>query len=197
MSTTPSPFIDHAEPILRGEPAITDDQRSQLWDIFHGSKDPNELVSKLMPMAVPDDLKQQLYDKKKLSVPAVAPLDKVTDAVNRIAQLDPKVRETVEASPNLLKAFTSAATAPEKTESAPAGASKPASKGKQAAGPKKTASAAPSVTPDIPATPPGHVLARASDGGMYHLPQENVEAAKGLDPGLQILHAEPSETEGA
>ena len=185
-----TPFIDHAAPILAGDPAITDEQRANLWDVFNNSKDHNELAQHLQAMiAVPDDTKQALFDAKKKAVPPVEPLDKVTAAIARIKQIPPDVLEMAESHPNVLKAITSAATTPEKGAGEPAGASKAASKGST----PQTAKKAPAVPLDTPATPAGHALVQTSDGGLYHVPAANIDRARQIDPKLKVLHAEPDE----
>jgi hypothetical protein len=44
------------------------------------------------------------------------------------------------------------------------------------------------IYPPIPA---GHALVRTSDGALHHLPAENIEKARAIDPELQVLHIEP------
>jgi hypothetical protein len=186
MSTPSSPFQDHAAPILQGEPTITDQQRSDLWDAFH-SKSPDELVQHLAPLAIPDETKHKLFQAKQASMPVAPPVDKVTEAVQRVAALDPKVLDIAESHPNILKAFTTAATIEPKPAQEPTAASSAASKG------KKTAEApeATTVPPDVPATPSGHALIHASNGGHYHVPVANLDKARAVDPNLTVLHVEP------
>jgi hypothetical protein len=184
-----NPFMDHAAPVISSEPAIDDQQKSDLWEAFH-SKSPEALIQHLTPLAVPDDFKRRLLEAKRASLPAPAPVDKVTDAVNRIAKLDPQTRQIAEGSPNLLKAFTTATTEPK----APAAASsEPASTSPAAGKGKKTseASAASTVPADVPATPSAHALIHASNGGHYHVPVENLDKVRAKDPGMTVLHVEP------
>jgi hypothetical protein len=189
MSTTPSPFQDHAAPILAGEPSITDDQRANLHDIFHGSKDPNELASKLSSFPVPDDLKHKLWTAKQASTSSAPPVDKVTEAVQRLAAMDPQTLDVAESHPNLLKAFTAAATTEPKAPQEPAAASSPAGKG-------KTASAAPKIPteprldgqPHFPPIPDGHHRILASDGGVHDIPAEKIDEARKIDPLLHVLN---------
>ena len=188
MASQPSPFVDQAEPILRGDPALDDATRASLWDAFH-SKNADELVQHLQPLPIPDDTKHKLWTAKLASTPVAPPLDKVTAAISRIKQIDPDTLEVAEAHPNVLKALTSAATAPEKAAGEPAGASKAASKGST----PQTAKKAPAVPLDTPATPAGHALVQTSDGGLYHVPAANIDRARQIDPKLKVLHAEPDE----
>src|ERR1019366_7857303 len=99
MSTLPSPFTDHAEPVLRGDPALTDEHRVALWDVFHQSKNPDELTQKLQAVPVPDDTKNRLVQAKHLSMPAVSPTDKVTAALTAMSRLDPSLLELAESHP--------------------------------------------------------------------------------------------------
>lgn len=185
-----NPFMDHAAPVLASEPAITDQQKSDLWDAFH-SKSPEELIQHLTPLAVPDDLKKRLIDAKRASVPTSAPVDKITDAVNKIAHLDPQVRQTAEASPNLLKAFTAAATTPEKPAQEAASTTSAAPKGpKTPAASKALQPPRADGQPHFPAIPDGHKRVLASDGGVHDIPEENIEKARVIDPNLHVLNPE-------
>src|ERR1039458_6699727 len=187
MSTSPSPFIDHAANALQAEPALSDEQRADLHDVFHESKSPDELVQKLMPMVdIPDDTKHRLWQAKQASMPVAGPTDKVTAAIQRMTTLDPKTLELAEAHPNVMKAFTSAATAPEKDATASSGASSGSGKGTKT--PK--ASAVPTAPrldgqPHFPAIPDGHHRILSGNGAVYDIPQENIESARALDPSLQ------------
>ena len=187
---TASPFLDPAKPILAAHPAITDDQRADLWDIFHQSKDSGELAQHLQPLDIPDDLKHHLFVAKDATAPAsepkVPPVDKVTAAIHRVAQIDPKVLDLAETHPNVLKTLTTAAMQEEKTAGEPQGATKEPRSPKTPSGKTK----APAAVTDIPATPPAHALVRTRDGGLHHLPVENIEAARKIDPQLQVLHVE-------
>lgn len=185
---TASPFLDPAKPILAAHPAITDDQRADLWDVFHDSKNSSDLASKLQPMAIPDDLKHHLFVAKDATAPAPgpAPLDKVTAAIERVTKMDPKVLDLAETHPNVLKTLTTAALQDGKEAGEAAGGSKSAKAPKTPTGKTK----APAAATDIPATPSGHALVRTSDGGLHHLPVENIEKARQRDPQLQVLHVE-------
>lgn len=190
MSTTPSPFADHVSPILAGEPTITDDQRADLWDVFHQSKDSNELAQKLQPLAVPDDLKQQLFDKKKLVTPAADPIDKVTAAMEKMKSLDPDTLELAEHHPAVLKVLTSAALTPDKdaapTSAAPA--PKPSASGKKTKTPALALPPRPDGLQHLPSIPDGHKRVVASDGGIHDIPDANVEQAFSIDPRLHVMN---------
>jgi hypothetical protein len=177
----PTPFLDHAAPILAGSPDLNDDQRADLHDIFYDSKDHNELARHLQASVAPDSVKQQLFDAKKKSMPAVEPLDKATAAITRIGQIDPKILELAEKYPNVAKILAAAASSEPKAAGAEKG------KGKGSDDTKK----APAIAPDVPATPSGHALVKASDGSLHHIPSENIEKARQIDPALTVLHVEP------
>ena len=188
MDAPNAPFVDHAAPILAGDPALSDEHRADLWDTFHSSKSPEELEQRLQTMAVPlDDTKQKLLKAKQISMPALDPHTKIEDAIQRMTKLEPEALNLAESHPNVLKAFTSAAADPEKASAVPASASKAPAKGNTPAKAKVPAG----LTPDVPATPPGHALVKASDGAMYHVPHANIDQARTLDPKLQVLHVEP------
>jgi hypothetical protein len=174
-------FVDHAAPILAASPYVNDDERADLHDVFHNSKDHNELARQLQTIAVPDDLKHQLFAAKKLQSPEPAPIDKATEAIQRVGQIDPKILELAEKYPNVTKILAAAASEKGKD----AGKAEP--KGKDQSTEKKE----PTVAPDVPATPAKHALVRASDGSLHHIPAENLDKAREIDPKLTVLHVEP------
>jgi hypothetical protein len=186
MASIASPFLDPAAPILRAHPDITDEDRAALWDEFHNSKDSAELANKLQPLNVPDELKHKLFVTKDATAPAAKPaaLDKVTAAINRVKDMDPKILDLAESHPNVLKALTAAAQQEDKPvgkePKEPKAPSGPAGKTKE-----------PLVQPDLPPTPAAHALVRTSDGALHHLPAINVAKAKERDPQMQVLHVEP------
>jgi len=188
MASSTSPFMDHAAPILSAEPSITDDQRADLWDAFH-TKNADELIQHLAPLAIPDDLKHKLWQAKQASLPIPSPTDKVTDAVQKIANLDPQARKIAESHPNLLKVFTTAATTPEKEATAALGGPSAVSKGKKAPAVSKVP-LAPRLDgqPHFPEIPEGHHRVLTAGGGVWDIPQEHIEEARALDPSLHVLN---------
>lgn len=187
MSTSPSPFLDPAKPILEADSSLSDELRADLWDAFHNTKNPEELAQHLQPLVIPDDTKKRLFDAKSQSIGPVEPLDRASAAIARLAALPQDVLDIAESHPNVLKTLAGAATQAEKAAGEPAGALSAGSKGKTAGGSTKAAF----VQPDVPATPSGHVLVHASDGGLHHIPVENLNKARAIDPALTVLHVEP------
>lgn len=192
MSTPSSPFMDHAAPVLAGDPALTDEHRANLWDAFHTSKDPNELVQKLAPLAIPDDTKHRLFQAKQASMPAVPPVDKVTAAITRMTSIDPKTLELAESHPNVLKVMTAAATTPEKEAGVDSGASSSKSKGSTSSASKTPSPLAQPPRLDgqqhLPPIPDGHHRILATDGGIHDIPAENLEKARAIDPNMHVLN---------
>ncbi len=188
---TQNPFMDHAAPILAGEPTINDQQRADLHDAFY-SKSPDELTQHLSTLAVPDDLKRKLFDAKQASMPVAPPVDKVTEAVQKMANLDPKTMDLVEAHPNLLKAFTTAATTEPKAAATPAGetsaAPKPATAGKTAKPAAAPLAPRADGQPHFPPIPDQHKRVLASDGGVHDIPEERLGDAQKIDPNLHVLN---------
>jgi len=178
---------DLAAPILAGDPALSDEHRADLWDAFHGSKHPDELAQQLQPLAASDETKQQLVAAKKQSMPAIAPVDKISAVMTKMTQMDPQTLALAEAHPNVFKILAAAANPPEKESESASGASKPSPKGNTS----KDGNNAAAPTPDVPATPPGHALVQGIDGGLHHIPHANLDKARAIDPQLQILHVEP------
>lgn len=191
MASAP-PLTDPAGPILAGDPALNDDQRADLWDIFHTSKDPQQLASHLQLMAVPEDTKQKLFQAKSQSTPVLSPVDKTTQAINKIAEIDPKVLELAESHPKVTAALVSAAQAAEKASGSAQEPRSGKSQGKPQAEGAKRAPLAQSPRVDglehFPPIPDGHYRVLASDGGVHDVPVENIEKAREIDPRLHVLN---------
>lgn len=180
-----NPYIDAAAPILAGAPELNDDQRADLHDIFHGSKDSEELVQKLQSYKAPDHVKASLFDAKHASMPGQEPVAKTLAAISKVKEIPADVLDLAESHPNVLKALTGAANTPEKEAGKPAGEGKPAGDGKTPAAKKL-----PEMVPDVPATPSGHALVHTSDHRFHHIPVANIDKARQIDPNLTVLHTE-------
>lgn len=146
-----NPFTDHAAPVLSADPTLSDESRASLWDAFH-NKSADELVQHLHEQDISPDTKQSLFEAKKASMPAPTPHDTVVAAIQRMAQLDPKVLDLAESHPTVLKALTSATATPDKGSKKPASARKASPKDKTPSAVEST----PAATPDA-VTPP-HVI---------------------------------------
>ena len=186
-----TPFTDLATPILRADPVLSDENRADLFDIFHDSKNPEELAQKLQPLLVPDDTKRKLLAAKQTATPVLDPLDKTTAAIKRVSELDATTLDLAEAHPNVLKALTTAAMTPEKAPEA-AGATAGAGKGKTA-GAAKSPSAVPQTPrpdglPHMQPIDPLNFRVMASDGGLHDIPRDRIEEARNLDPRLHVLN---------
>ena len=185
------PFVDHAAPILAGDPALSDEKRASLWDAFH-SKNSDELLQHLQGAEhddVPNDTKQALFSAKQQSMPAQEPVDKVVAAMTRLKQMDPAVLEASEAHPNVLKALVGAATASEKGADGGKPSSEPKTSGKQpASGKALVQPPRPDGLEHMPPINPAHFRVLASDGGVHDLPKENIEKARAIDPRLHVLN---------
>jgi hypothetical protein len=187
MADEQAPYQDPATPILSQSTDIDDEKRADLFDIFHNSKDHNELARKLQPVAAPDQLKSQLFEaKKKFTV--TDPAERAAASIERLAQIKPEILDLAENHPNVMKAFMATATkGEEKASGEPAQAG-----GKQPGGKSQgTGKAAPVVVPDVPPTPSGHALVKTRDHAIHHIPVENIDKARAIDPELQVLHVEP------
>ena len=99
-----NPFAPSAsEAILRGEPAINDDQRADIFDHFEQSASADELAQRIAPLSVPIQLKQKLYDAKANYLKPTEPVDKVVAALNRLKDVDHSALDRAENSPAALK----------------------------------------------------------------------------------------------
>ena len=190
QNETQPPFQDPAEGILKGATNITDDDRESLWDLFHNSKNSNELAQKLQTIAVPSDTKHKLWAAKQATAPVTSPVDKVTEALNRLKQVDPDTLALAEKFPNVTKAFIDAAVKPpEKPAGEPAGKSEGGAKGKTAEKkPLLVQAPRPDGQPHLPPIPDGHYRVLSSDHGLHDIPQERIQDAKNIDPSLHILN---------
>jgi len=176
-----SPFIDHAAPVLAGDPSLNDQQRADLWDAFH-SKDAAALVDHLHEQDIPQATKQSLWEAKQRSEAPTDPIEKTTAAIKKLQQLDPEVLELAEAHPNVLKALIAAAHMPENGSEPASGASKSAGKGKQAAEPSKPAPAAAAPAPE-----PSWVKFRGKDGNIYEVHPEDLHHVQRVDPAAEVI----------
>lgn len=190
QNETQPPFQDPAGGILRGDTSISDADRESLWDVFHGSRNPNELAQKLQTMAVPSDTKHALWAAKQMTQPAANPVDKVTEALNRLKQIDPDTLALAEKFPSVTKAFIDAAVKPpEKPAGEPAGKSEGGAKGKTAENkPRLVQAPRPDGQPHLPPIPDGHYRVLSSDRGIHDIPAENLEKARAIDPTLHVLN---------
>jgi hypothetical protein len=102
-----SPVIDHAKRILTAASSMNDDQRADSWDHYHSAQDSKDLTTRLNTVNAPDDVKASLVSAKKLSDPKLTAVDKVVDAIHRLAAMDPRTREIAESHPAVLKALLS------------------------------------------------------------------------------------------
>ena len=100
-------FIDHAYPVLHGEPTIGDTQRESLWDLFHQSQNATELAARLHPMPLHPDLKQKLLKAKNKPDVEYNDLDRAVEAIHRMKAMDPQTLELAESHPVTLKAWIS------------------------------------------------------------------------------------------
>lgn len=186
-----TPFADPAAPILRADPALTDEHRADLHDAFY-SKNADELVQHLMPMDIHEDTKQALYSAKKMSEPAPEPLDKTAAAINKIGEIDPKVLDLAETHPNVLKALAASISIAEKATGEPSGASKSSGEGKTAfkgeTAPKLVLAPRADGSAHLPPIPANHHRVMASDGGLHDIPAEKIPEAQAIDPNLHVLN---------
>jgi hypothetical protein len=102
-------WADPAEGILRGDASLTDDQRERLWEIFHDSPTPETLAKVLQYHDVSNETRHQLFEAKRLTAPAENATDRTASALTRVAQIDPRILETAEKHPTVLKALTDSA----------------------------------------------------------------------------------------
>ena len=104
------PTSDHAKRILESVPdhVMSMDSKANGWVIFHSSRDSKELAQRLINFDAPEQVKTDLWNaKKQYSDPVPTPMDRATEALHRMASMDPNVLEIAERSPNILKSLMS------------------------------------------------------------------------------------------
>ena len=110
-----SPFAKQPDPaadILRAEPNLTNEQRADLHDHFTQAKSMNDFADRITPIPVSNDLKHRLWIARQEAIQpvAVAPVDKVVAAIQKMVALPADVLKIANDHPELLRAYTSAAT---------------------------------------------------------------------------------------
>jgi hypothetical protein len=98
-------FIDNAYPILRGDPVLSPQDRSDIWDLFHvHSKDATALAQHLQAVpGLPDDTRAQLIAAKSKPSVEYDALDRAVKAVERMGKLDPKLLDLAERHKNVFQ----------------------------------------------------------------------------------------------
>jgi hypothetical protein len=105
------PYQDQAELLIdKDGEDLTQDEKANLWDDYHAAKNPTELVQRLQNHNVSNALKSALWNAKNLTAPSQSPADKVSDALRRIAKVDPATLAVAEKHPTVTKAILDAAT---------------------------------------------------------------------------------------
>jgi hypothetical protein len=105
------PYQEPAAPILSQSLDVNDDDRAELYDIFHDSKSSDDLAQKLgtASVEVPAPLRQQLLNAKRVTDPTPTVVDKTVGALKRLAQVDPRILDLAEGHPNVMKVLLDAA----------------------------------------------------------------------------------------
>jgi hypothetical protein len=103
---------DTVGPVLAGEPTLTDEHRSDLFDLFHAVPSTSELAGHLNSLNLPPNLKRKLLEEKnktvEASAPVLNPVDRTDATIHHLAQMDPATRTLAEKNPRLLAAFIAA-----------------------------------------------------------------------------------------
>jgi len=96
-------FIDHAAAILKSAvfPPLTQDQKSDLWTLYHTSKDANELSGHLSEVNLHPELKQQLITAKGKPTVEFDDVDKAIAVMHRLAALPQATLDLVEKHPHV------------------------------------------------------------------------------------------------
>jgi hypothetical protein len=95
---------DHAKDVLSNAP-ISQDQKADLYDHYHDSKNARDLAGRLQPLAIPEHVALALLEAKKKSV-SQSPADKILETLNSLPK---HTLDAVEAYPKVLEHFVKAA----------------------------------------------------------------------------------------
>jgi len=77
---TPTPISDPAEQILRSVQGVDTNAQADAWDAFHQSKNEDELTQRLQNINIPQNVKANLWDAKRLAAPKVQPGAPLTES---------------------------------------------------------------------------------------------------------------------
>ncbi len=77
---TPAPISDPAEQILRSAQGVDTNAQADAWDAFHQSKNEDELTQRLQNINIPQNVKANLWDAKRLAAPKVQPGAPLTES---------------------------------------------------------------------------------------------------------------------
>ena len=77
---TPAPTSDPAEQILRSAQGVDTNTQAAAWDAFHQSKNEDELTQRLQNINIPQNVKANLWDAKRLAAPKVQPGAPLTES---------------------------------------------------------------------------------------------------------------------
>lgn len=94
---------DHAQDLLQNAP-ISEDQKAELWDHYHDSKDARELAGRLETAGIPTSVALTLLEAKKKAAPQ-STADKIFETLMSIPKQTLDVAET---HPKTLEHFTKA-----------------------------------------------------------------------------------------
>jgi hypothetical protein len=92
-------LVDWAHPLLQNAP-ISEESKANAWNAYHDSKSSTELMDKLAPLDLPNDIKHALYLAKVKSTPI---FERAVQAIVSLARLDPDVLDKAEKHPVVLK----------------------------------------------------------------------------------------------
>lgn len=94
-------MIDPA-PILLADETLSNDQRADLWDVFHGAANHWTLADSLRDTPLSDDTKRHLLQAKFQSQPAAI------RAIQRMSEMDRTAIDTAESHRRVLEAMVAA-----------------------------------------------------------------------------------------
>ena len=89
---------------------MTDEQRSEIWDLYHDTRTVSDLARKFSERSdFPEHVELALLEAKKQDTAASSHLDRVTEAIHHLASLDRATIDHAEHHANVLRLFADAA----------------------------------------------------------------------------------------
>lgn len=74
------------EGYLRAQPGLTDEQRADAWDAFHGASSQEDLTQRLQTLPLPEPVKADLWDQWQPATPQAAPQAEQPSLISRVTQ---------------------------------------------------------------------------------------------------------------
>ena len=99
---------DPAFDILAKHQELANGTKGDLWQHFNDAPHSRDLIKRLIPYDAPISVKDELLAAKQATDPVPTHMDKIVEAIYKLASMNPQARSLAESHPAILKAFLSA-----------------------------------------------------------------------------------------